>query len=119
MPWVLEPLKRCTCLLQRDLDIQSAWINGEPAQFTLHGPHPVLGAKLDVRIPPAPRGSRVDVDVLFQTSPSSSALQFLTPEQTAGGKHPYLFSQCQAIHARSFVPCQDTPGAKITYEGDM
>ena len=29
--------------------------------------------------------------------------------------HPYLFSQCQAIHARSLFPCQDSPGIKIKY----
>lgn len=46
--------------------------------------------------------------VRFSCSPDSSALQFLDPAQTAGGKHPYLFTQCQAIHARSFVPCQVT-----------
>ena len=48
----------------------------------------------------------------------SSACQFLEPAQTAGGEHPYLFTQCQAIHARTLFPCQDTPGAKMTYSGE-
>ena len=44
--------------------------------------------------------------ITFSTSPDSTAVQFLEPVQTAGERHPYLFTQCQAIHARSFVPCQ-------------
>jgi hypothetical protein len=52
--------------------------------------------------------SQLSVGVRFSCSPDSTALQFLDPAQTAGGKHPYLFTQCQAIHARSFVPCQVT-----------
>lgn len=53
----------------------------------------------------------------FRTSPTASALQWLAPPQTAGGKEPYLFSQCQAIHARSVFPCQDSPECRITYTG--
>ncbi len=51
-------------------------------------------------------GARLRLGVRFTTSPTSSAVQFLEPQQTAGGQHPYLFTQCQAIHARSLVPCQ-------------
>lgn len=41
------------------------------------------------------RGQHVIVEVTYETSPSATALQWLTPEQTAGKKQPYLFSQCQ------------------------
>lgn len=53
--------------------------------------------------------------VVYATSPSSSALGWLEAEQTKGGRFPYLYSQSQAIHARSLVPSQDTPGVKASY----
>lgn len=79
-----------------------------------------LGRALRVPLPSPPsKGEAVRARISFSTSPDASALQWLSPEQTAGGKRPYLFSQCQAIHARSMVPCQDAPGVKFTYEATV
>lgn len=105
----------------KDLIIHSvALVNGDGApQAATHrtgDAHPVLGVPLSVDLPkPLPLGQEVKLGIHWTTSPGASALQFLEPQQTAGGQHPYLFTQCQAIHARTFVPCQDSPGAKMTY----
>jgi hypothetical protein len=55
----------------------------------------------------------------FRTSAEARALQWLTGSQTAGGNYPFLYSQCQATHARSVFPCQDTPSVRFTYAADV
>lgn len=62
---------------------------------------------------------RITLVIDYDTAPSASALQWLTAEQTSGKQHPYLFSQCQAIHARSILPCQDSPAVKFTYNATI
>jgi aminopeptidase N len=57
--------------------------------------------------------------VAYRTSPDASALQWLSPEQTAGRREPFLFSQCQAIHARSVIPLQDSPRVRVTFEAEL
>lgn len=56
------------------------------------------------------------ITILYRTSPETDALQWLTPEQTAGKRHPYLLSQGQAILNRSWIPTQDSPGIRQTWE---
>jgi leukotriene-A4 hydrolase len=71
-----------------------------------------LGRPLTVEITPETQ----KVNVYYRTAPDAAALQWLEPEQTAGGRHPFLFTQSQAILARTWIPCQDTPGQRITYD---
>src|SRR4051794_4179132 len=90
----------------RDLEIGGVSdADGGPLPFTLEPADPIIGARLRVQLGVTTRRVRIE----YRTSEKASALQWLTPSMTAGGKQPYLFSQCQAIHARSIVPVQDTP----------
>lgn len=55
------------------------------------------------------------VNIRYETSPGAAALQWLEPVQTEGKRHPFLFTQSQAILARSWIPIQDSPGIRFTY----
>ncbi|EEH40145.1 leukotriene A-4 hydrolase [Paracoccidioides lutzii Pb01] len=61
-------------------------------------------------------GKTIDIDISVETTEKCTALQWLTPAQTSTGKYPYMFTQCQAIHARSIFPCQDTPDVKAFFD---
>ncbi len=106
------PAAGCLDLDTRDLDISGVMgPDGKCLDWEMDPADPVLGSRLRVHLPDGTGNFVVE----FATSPEASALQWLEPAQTAGGKHPYLFSQCQAIHARSVIPCQDTPLARFTF----
>ena len=89
-------------------DSRGAWA---PAAFTVGESDPILGALLEV---PLPAGAGA-VRVTYATSPHASGVQWLEPGQTAGKVHPFMFTQSQAIHARSWIPLQDSPGVRVTY----
>ncbi|XP_047031004.1 leukotriene A-4 hydrolase isoform X1 [Helicoverpa zea] len=94
--------------------------DGSPLQYKLGENIPNMGSKLTILLgKQQAAGEKLSVTIKYSTHPQASALQWLDPEQTSGKKHPYLFSQCQPIHARSILPCQDTPAVKFTYDAEV
>ncbi|RWR81793.1 leukotriene A-4 hydrolase isoform X1 [Cinnamomum micranthum f. kanehirae] len=85
-----------------------------PLPFSLSQPDPIKGQNLLVTL-----SNQSSVLVSFSTSPSSSALQWLSPPQTFNKHLPFVYTQCQSIHARSVFPCQDTPAARIRYSARL
>ncbi len=98
----------------RDLVIEKVTLgtNEEATTFDLTKPVEHLGSDLKIGIRPDTRL----VTVYYSTLPQAAALQWLEPEQTAGGSHPFLFTQSQAILARTWIPLQDSPNIRFTYD---
>jgi aminopeptidase N len=76
---------------------------------------PILGTRLAIDTPTRPARVRVT----YRTSPNASGLQWLDPAMTEGKQQPFMFSQSQQIHARSWVPLQDTPQIRFTYSAHV
>jgi leukotriene-A4 hydrolase len=94
------------------LDTHGLTIKQASLPYTLGDEKPFLGRPLTIDL--NEYGQEVSIE--YETSPDAAAVQWLAPAQTAGGKHPFLFTQSQAILARTWVPCQDSPGIRMTYE---
>ncbi len=109
--------KAATELVLDTRDLTISKVEGEangawsPLQYALAAKDPVLGSKLTIETP----ARNAKVRVTYTSSPEASGLQWLTPEMTEGKQLPFMFSQSQQIHARSWVPLQDTPQVRYTY----
>jgi len=99
----------------KDLTINKVSANGQDLAFNLKSGDSYLGSALEITLPT--KNTRLVIE--YATSPQASGVQWLTPVQTAGGKQPFLFTQAQATHARSFIPLQDSPQVRVTYEATI
>lgn len=89
--------------------------DGKELKWSLGEHEPNLGSSLSVELVDG-----VDeVTVYYESQPGAEAVQWLTPEQTTDKKYPFLFTQSQAILARTWVPCQDTPAVRMTYSAKI
>ena len=85
------------------------------ANFTIGKNDPLFGAALTVQI----TSETEYINIYYQTTTESEALDWLKPELTSGKEHPFMYTQGQAILTRSWIPLQDTPLSRITYSADV
>lgn len=95
-----------------DLTIDSVKVNGEIVQYELGEFNEHLGTALSI---PVKEGSD-KVTIYYKTGEGATALQWMEPQQTLSKKHPFLYTQSEAIYARSWIPAPDGPGIRYTYD---
>jgi leukotriene-A4 hydrolase len=116
----ISPEASALVLDTRDLVVRRAWwirAPGDlvPLRHTLGARDPMLGAPLTINLPPELRAPEFIVRISYQTRPEASGLQWVPAALTADKTHPFLFTQSQAIHARSWIPLQDSPQVRHTF----
>lgn len=108
----------------RDLNISAINLQIEndqwkPLDYHFGSTDAALGTPLIIQLTPFAVGESKTIRINYKTNPNASGLQWLTPTQTRSKKHPFLFTQSQPIHARSWIPLQDTPAVRFTYHATI
>ncbi len=116
--WTIERKRKADSVIFdiEGLEIEKVLLDAkEKANYYVgeHDKH--LGSPLVVKL----EDQTESVSITYKTARDAAALQWLSPEQTAGKKYPFLFTQSQAILARTWLPCQDSPGIRFTYEAEV
>jgi leukotriene-A4 hydrolase len=94
-----------------NLIIDSVLVDGSKTAYTLDSPIKFLGSALHIPI----KNDNKFVLIYYRTGKKALALQWLEPRQTHDKKNPFLYTQCEPIYARSWLPCADGPGIRFTY----
>ncbi|HYK77389.1 MAG TPA: M1 family metallopeptidase [Daejeonella sp.] len=117
--WIIDNLTRGEEIVfdTRQLHIQKVTLGDEDKEttFALAPEVEYLGQALKIKIEPRTE----KVNIYYNTSKDAAAVQWLNPQQTAGKKYPFLFTQSEAILARTWIPCQDSPGIRFTYNAQV
>jgi aminopeptidase N len=92
-----------------DLTIEAVTVDGESVDWSLGPEQPFIGQPLSVPV----NGASKRISIQYASSPSAGALLWVE------GAQPFLFTQSQAILARTWIPCQDSPGIRFTYEAHV
>lgn len=93
----------------RELNISSVRVDSKEASYEIGEEMPFIGSPLAINITPESK----EVSITYTTQPGADA--FLWVE----GENPFLFTQSQAILARTWIPCQDSPGVRFTYNASV
>ncbi len=99
----------------KSLDISKVEVDGEEVKHSIQGNDPIKGSALHIPL----KQTSKQVKIHYSTNSGAEAVQWLDPIQTADKKYPFLFTQGQAILTRSWIPCQDSPGIRISYDAEV
>ena len=105
-------------LVIEEVGVAAPGPGGNPVKVAYRDPgreDPILGRSIEIPFP----GQGARVRIRYHTVPEAGALQWLDPARTAGKRHPFLFTQSQAIQARTWIPLQDSPGVRVTYDATI
>jgi len=96
----------------RELDILSVQVDGKDSPFNIGEEQEFIGSPLSIEITPSTK----KVSINYNTQPGADAFLWVEGSEDA---HPFLFTQSQAILARTWIPCQDSPGIRFTYNATV
>jgi leukotriene-A4 hydrolase len=100
----------------RNLEIKGVMVDGVSTEDFWLGPEkPWMGIPLEIKVSDTTKS----VTIEYATTDGADALQWLNADQTADKTAPFLFTQSQAILARTWLPCQDSPGIRYTYDAKV
>ncbi len=94
---------------------QTTWVS---RPYHLEKADPILGSPLVIELPPSKKTTHV-IRIEYMTSPTASALQWLTEKQDPHRHHPLMYTLSEPIGTRSWIPLQDTPRARVTYNAHI
>ena len=96
----------------RELDILSVQVDGKDSPFNIGEEQEFIGSPLSIEITPSTK----KVSITYNTQPGADAFLWVEGSEDT---HPFLFTQSQAILARTWIPCQDSPGIRFTYNATV
>lgn len=96
----------------RELDILSVQVDGKDSPFNIGEEQEFIGSPLSIEITPSTK----KVSINYNTQPGADAFLWVEGSENT---HPFLFTQSQAILARTWIPCQDSPGIRFTYNATV
>ncbi len=97
------------------LEVSKVLVDGKEVTFTMGDFNEQLGQALKIPI----QSNSKQITVHYNTTNKTEALQWLSPQQTADKKEPFLFTQGQAILTRTWIPIQDSPQIRVTYNATV
>lgn len=114
--WTLAQPHGTTLVLDvKGLDIVKVTVDGAVVEYQISEEDPLMGSALEIPV----NSAAEKVSVAYKTTADAEALQWFPASLTQGGRHPFLFTQSQAILARTWLPCQDSPGIRFTYNAKV